>query len=287
MRKIRKPLPWSGKGKKRAEQSERKKRKTRSFWRKEDFDSKEIVMKTEAQIEGIRKSSQLTSKILDMVGERIQEGITTNEIDQWIYEYTVECDGWPATLNYKGFPKSTCTSINNVICHGIPDQTILMEGDIINVDVTTILNGYFGDASRMYIIGQTTPLAEKLVRITKECLYLGIEQVKPNAHIGNIGFIIQRYAQRHGFSVVRELVGHGTGVQFHEPPNIPHYGKRKQGLVLRPNMVFTIEPMINQGSREMETLSDEWTIVTKDSKLSAQWEHTVRVTETGVEILTK
>ena len=232
MRKIRKPLPWSGKGKKRAEQSERKKRKTRSFWRKEDFDYKEIVMKTEAQIEGIRKSSQLTSKILDMVGERIQEGITTNEIDQWIYEYTVECDGWPATLNYKGFPKSTCTSINNVICHGIPDQTILMEGDII-------------------------------------------------------GFIIQRYAQRHGFSVVRELVGHGTGVQFHEPPNIPHYGKRKQGLVLRPNMVFTIEPMINQGSREMETLSDEWTIVTKDSKLSAQWEHTVRVTETGVEILTK
>jgi methionyl aminopeptidase len=246
-----------------------------------------IVIKTEEQVEGIRKSGQLARRILDMLEERIKAGITTNQIDQWVYEYTIQHGAYPATLDVKGFHKSCCTSVNHVVCHGIPDgRTVLKDGDILNVDVTCILNGYYGDTSRMYIIGEASPEALKLIRVTKECLYLGIKEVKPFNTIGDIGYVIQRYAESHGFSVVRELCGHGTGLAFWEEPQVPHYGRRKRGVVLMPNMVFTIEPMINAGRRECKTLSDGWTVVTADGSLSAQWEHTVRVTETGVDILT-
>ena len=245
-----------------------------------------IVIKTEEQIEGIRRSSQLARKTLDMLGERISAGITTNQIDRWVYEYTCDHGGYPATLEVKGFHKSCCTSINNVICHGIPDDTVLREGDIINVDVTPILDGYFGDTSRMFVIGDTSTEALKLIEETRACMYLGISEVKPGNTIGDIGYAIQQHAEGLGYSVVRDLCGHGTGLEFWEAPQVPHYGQRDSGPEMVPNMVFTIEPMINAGRYECKTLSDGWTVVTVDGSLSAQWEHTVRVTETGVEVLT-
>jgi len=245
-----------------------------------------IIIKTEEQIAGIRKSGQLTRDILDMLTDRIRPGITTEEINRWVHEYTIAHGGTPAPLNYRGFPKSVCTSINDVVCHGIPDETVLQEGDIINVDVTTILDGYYGDSSRMYLIGDVSDEARRLVEVTRECLYLGIAQVKPANTLGDIGHAIQQHAESHGYSVVREYIGHGTGIQFHEPPDVRHYGQPGTGEILVPNMVFTIEPMINLGGRGVRLLSDGWTVVTSDGSLSAQWEHTVRVTEDGVEILT-
>ncbi len=245
-----------------------------------------IIIKTEEQIAGIRKSGQLTRDILDMLTDRIRPGTTTEEINRWVHEYTIAHGGIPAPLNYRGFPKSVCTSINEVVCHGIPDGTVLQEGDIINVDVTTILDGYYGDASRMYLIGDVSDEARRLVDTTRECLYLGIAQVKPGNTLGDIGHAIQQHAESHGYSVVREYIGHGTGVQFHEPPDVRHYGQPGTGEVLVPNMVFTIEPMINIGGQAVRLLNDGWTVVTTDGSLSAQWEHTVRVTEDGVEILT-
>ncbi len=248
--------------------------------------TRRIRIKTEAQIEGIRRASQLTKRTLDLVGERIQPGVTTETIDRWVHECICDHGGTPATLGYRGYTKSCCTSINDVILHGIPDDTVVKEGDIINVDVTSILDGYFGDASRMYCVGSPPKDAVKLVDVTRECMELGIEQVKPGNTVGHIGFAIQRHAEKHGYSVVRDFVGHGIGIEFHEPPDIVHYGRKGHGPVLRTNMTFTVEPMINAGGYGYKVLKDGWTVITKDGALSAQWEHTVRVTDSGVEILT-
>lgn len=253
-----------------------------------------IYIKTEEQIEGIRKSSQLTKKLLDMVEERIAEGVTTNEIDQWVHSETLANGAIPAPLNYghgKGrrrvpFPKSICTSPNNVICHGIPNNQALQNGDIVNVDITCVLSGYYGDASRMFIIGDVPDKTRELVEITRECLDLGIAQVFPSNRLGDIGHAIQQHAEKHGYSVVRDFAGHGVGIEFHEAPQVLHYGQPGKGEILRENMVFTIEPMINIGSHECRILGDGWTAVTADGALSAQWEHTLLVTESGAEILT-
>lgn len=248
--------------------------------------AREVIIKSEEQVAGIRKSCQLTRDILDMLEERIAVGITTNDVNRWVHEYTTARGAIPAPLNYRGYPKSVCTSLNNVVCHGIPDDTVLRDGDIMNVDVTTILDGYYGDASRMWLIGNVSEEARRLVRVARECLYLGIEQVRPGNTLGDIGHAIQQHAERHGYSTVRHFVGHGTGVQFHEPPDVFHFGQPGTGMVLVPNMVFTIEPMINAGGFEIRILEDGWTAVTADGSLSAQWEHTVRVTADGVEVLT-
>jgi len=253
-----------------------------------------ISIKTEEQIEGIRKSSKLTKKLLDMVEDRIAEGMTTNEIDQWVHSETLANGAIPAPLNYghgKGkrrmpFPKSICTSPNNVICHGIPNNQALSNGDILNVDITCVLNGYYGDASRMFIIGDVPEETRELVEVTRECLNLGIEQVFPSNRLGDIGHAIQNHAEKHGFSVVRDFAGHGVGLEFHEAPQVLHYGQPGKGEMLRENMVFTIEPMINMGSYECRILGDGWTAVTADGSLSAQWEHTLLVTDSGAEILT-
>jgi len=244
------------------------------------------LIKTPAQIEGIRQASRLTRDILDLLEERVREGVTTEQIDRWVYDHTVAHGAVPSPLNYKGFPKSVCTSVNEVVCHGIPEERVLVEGDIVNIDVTSTLNGFFGDASRMYTIGRVSPQAATLVRVTRECLALGIEQVRPGGFVGDIGAAIQAHAEGHGFSVVRDFVGHGTGVRFHEDPQIPHFGQRGTGHPLLPGMVFTIEPMINAGDWRIRILDDGWTAVTVDGSLSAQYEHTVLVTETGVEVLT-
>ena len=261
---------------------------------KPQFSDKLIYIKNEEQIEGIRKSSQLTKKLLDMVEDRIAEGVTTNEIDQWVHSETLANGAIPAPLNYghgKGrrrmpFPKSICTSPNNVICHGIPNNQALSNGDILNVDITCILDGYFGDASRMFIIGDVPEETRKLVEVTRECLNLGIEQVFPSKRLGDIGHAIQNHAEKNGFSVVRDFAGHGVGLEFHEAPQVLHYGQPGKGEMLRENMVFTIEPMINMGSYECRILGDGWTAVTADGSLSAQWEHTLLVTDSGAEILT-
>ncbi|MCY6369089.1 methionyl aminopeptidase [Clostridium ganghwense] len=244
------------------------------------------IIKTPEQIEGIRKSSQVTKKVLDMVAERIREGVTTDEINTWVHEYTLQLGAVPAPLNYMGYPKSVCISINEVVCHGIPSDRVLKNGDIVNVDVTSILNGYYGDASRMFIIGEASEEAVKLVKTAKECLDIGIEQVKPFATIGDIGYAIQKYAESKGYSVVREYGGHGIGIQFHEEPFVDHCAQKHTGMILVPGMTFTIEPMINEGTYRCKLLDDGWTALTADGKLTAQWEHTILVTEDGVEILT-
>jgi len=245
------------------------------------------LIKTDKQIEGIRQACRLSNDILDMVASRIGVGVQTKEIDRWVYEYTLEHGGIPASLNYQGYPCSVCTSINHVVCHGIPDETRLRDGDIVNVDVTTILNGYYGDVSRMFMIGEPSREARELVRVARECLYIGIEQVKPYNRIGDIGYAIEQYANQHGYSVVQDYGGHGVGLEFHEEPFVHHYGEREEGMVLVPNMVFTVEPMINMGQYHCLRLDDGWTAVTRDGLPSAQWEHTVRVTEDGVEILSE
>jgi methionyl aminopeptidase len=244
------------------------------------------IIKTPQQIDGIRKSGAITKAILDMVGERIKAGVTTEEINKWVHEYTIEHGGIPATLNYKGYPKSTCTSINNVICHGIPDEnTVVKDGDIINVDVTTILDGYYADASRMYMIGEVPENAAKLVQVAKECMDIGIAAVKPYGGLHAVGNAVEAHAKKNGYSVVRALGGHGVGIKFHEDPHVDHFAKLGKGMLLVPGMVFTVEPMINEGTYECDFLDDGWTVLTKDGKLSAQWEHTIVVTESGIEVL--
>ncbi len=243
------------------------------------------LIKTPEQIEGIRQSCQATRRILDMLEERIKAGVTTEEINTWVHEATLAAGATPAPLNYRGFPKSVCTSINEVVCHGIPEPRALREGDIINVDVTCILRGYYGDASRMYLVGEVKPEARRLVQVTRECLELGIKQVRPGGFVGDIGQAIQAHAEAAGFSVVRDFVGHGVGIRFHEEPQIPHFGTRGRGHPLLPGMVFTIEPMINVGDWPVDILADGWTAVTRDGSWSAQFEHTVTVTPSGVEIL--
>ncbi len=246
------------------------------------------LIRTPEEIEGIRKSGVINTAILDLVGEKIHAGMSTLEIDEIVHSYTIEHGAIPATLGYEGYPKSVCTSINEVVCHGIPSATeILKEGDIINVDCTTILNGFYADASRMYVIGGTTPQKAKLVQVAKECLEIGAEAAKPFGFVGDIGNAIEKHAHKNGFSVVRDLCGHGVGVKFHDEPEVLHYGKKGTGMLLVPGMVFTIEPMINMGTWKVFIDSaDGWTVITEDEKPSAQWEHSFLMTETGLEILT-
>lgn len=249
---------------------------------------KRKLIKTPEQIEGIRKSGVVNTGVLDLVAQEIHEGMSTEAIDQMVYKYTVEHGAIPAPLNYEGFPKSVCTSINEVVCHGIPsEKEILHDGDIINVDVSTILDGYFSDASRMFMIGNVSPEKQKLVQVAKECLEIGMKAAQPFGFIGDIGNAIQHHAERNGFSVVRDLCGHGVGLEFHEDPEVLHYGRKGTGMLLVPGMVFTIEPMINMGTWKVFIDSDNgWTVVTEDELPSAQWEHTFVMTETGLEILT-
>ena len=244
------------------------------------------IIKNECQIAGIRQASQLTKQILDQLSSVIKAGITTDDINTSVHEYTIANGAIPAPLNYRGFPKSICTSLNEVICHGIPDGTILKNGDILNVDVTCILNGYYGDSCRMYEIGQVSSKAKKLVEVTKECLDLGIQAVMPYKPLNHIGRAIEGHAHCHRYGVVQMFGGHGIGLDFHEDPFVYHYDTGNPEMIMMPGMTFTIEPMINEGTYQGKVLSDEWTAVTADGKLSAQWEHTVLVTEDGVEILT-
>lgn len=237
------------------------------------------------QIAGIRRSAEVNTGILDMLEEKIREGMTTEEIDRLVYDYTVSHGAIPAPLHYEGFPKSCCTSINEVVCHGIPSEyEMLMEGDIVNVDVSTILDGYYSDASRMYVIGKTSEENARLVRVAKECLDIGAAAAKPWGHVGDIGKAIAAHAHKHGFSVVRDLCGHGVGLKFHDDPDVDHYDTGEDGMLLVPGMVFTIEPMINMGTWEVFIdEADDWTVVTEDELPSAQWEHTFLMTEDGLE----
>ncbi|HJE87904.1 type I methionyl aminopeptidase [Rikenella microfusus] len=246
------------------------------------------LIKTPEQIEGIRLSGIVNTGVLDLIEERIRPGMSTAEIDRLVYDYTVSHGAVPAPLNYEGFPKSVCTSIDEVVCHGIPsDKVILKEGDIVNVDVSTILNGYYSDASRMFMIGEVSDEKRRLVEVTRECLRIGAEAAKPFGFVGDIGAAIQRHAEKNGYSVVRDLCGHGVGLEFHEEPEVAHYGRRGTGMLLVPGMVFTIEPMINMGDwRVTVDQRDGWTVRTRDGKPSAQWEHTFVMTESGVKVLT-
>ena len=245
-----------------------------------------IQFKTPEQIEGIRKAGELTVSILDRVEKEIRPGITTDYINTLVHEFTINSNAVPAPLNYRGFPKSVCTSVNDEICHGIPDDRVLKDGDIINVDVTPILNGYYADANKTFFVGPSGKKAVKIVSVARECLKRGIEAARPGNTTGDIGWAIQSYAEENGCSVVREFVGHGVGLAFHEPPQILHYGKRGEGITLLPGMVFTIEPMINLGARFLHILDNDWTAVTDDGQLSAQFEQTLLITDKGVESMT-
>ena len=247
------------------------------------------MIKTPAQIEGVRKAGAVNTEILNRVDTIIRAGISTEEINEFVHRNTLELGGIPAPLNVDGFPKSVCTSVNDVVCHGIPSpDCILKDGDIINVDVTTSVDGYYGDASRMYCIGTVSDEAKKLVQVTKECTDLGLREVKPWGHLGDIGAAISEYAYQNGFTVVREIGGHGVGIQFHEEPWVSHIGTRGTDMLLVPGMIFTIEPMINAGGEEVfQDEEDGWTICTEDGSLTAQWEYTVLVTEDGAEVLAR
>lgn len=247
-----------------------------------------IIIKTEEQIEGIRQSSQLAAKCLVMIEAYIKEGVNTEYLDRLINEFILDQGAVSATLGYNGYPKSSCISLNEVVCHGIPSPgTILKEGDILNIDITTILNGYYGDTSKMFTVGNISPVAENLIKTTKHCLDLGIQQVRPGNYFGNIGFVISRFAKSQHFSVVYEYCGHGVGLGFHEEPQVDHIARRNSGAVMKPGMTFTIEPMLNEGKASTRLdRYDGWTARTSDGKLSAQFEHTVLVTPHGCEVLT-
>lgn len=248
----------------------------------------EITINTPEDIAKMRVAGKLAADVLEMIGSQVKEGVTTDELNTICHDYIVNVQkAIPAPLNYNGFPKSICTSVNHQVCHGIPGPKKLKDGDIVNIDVTVLKDGYHGDTSKMFVIGKQSILADRLIKITQECLYLGIDVVKPGAHIGDIGAVIQEYAEKNRFTVVREYCGHGIGKVFHEAPNVVHYGKVGTGEEMKPGMIFTIEPMINAGKRDVKLLPDDWTVVTKDHSLSAQWEHTILVTETGHEVLTK
>lgn len=248
----------------------------------------DIIIKTEEDIAKMRVAGRLAADVLDMIAPYIKEGITTDELDKICHDYIVnEQKAIPAPLNYHGFPKSICTSVNHQICHGIPSDRKLKDGDIVNVDITVLKDGYHGDTSKMFVVGKPSILAERLIKVTQECLYLGIKMIKPGMRLGDIGAAIQTHAEKNRFSVVREYCGHGIGKGFHESPNVLHYGKPGTGETLAAGMIFTIEPMINAGKRDVKLLPDGWTVVTKDHSLSAQWEHTILVTETGFDVLTK
>lgn len=245
-----------------------------------------IRFKKEKDIEGIKRAGRLVIDTLNLVEAEIRPGITTDDINTLVHEFTIQNNAIPATLSYKSYPKSVCVSVNEVICHGIPRKRVLKEGDIVNVDVTPILNGYYADASKTFFVGTPGSEAKKIVRVARESLRRGRSMVRPENTIGDIGWAIQKYAEGEGCSVVREFVGHGVGLEFHEPPQVPHFGKKGEGIDLVPGMVFTIEPMINLGQRYLTVLEDKWTAVTKDGSLSAQFEQTILVTANGFENLT-
>ncbi len=246
----------------------------------------DIILKTAHQIDGIRKAGDLLMEILGKVETIIEPGLKTDDINTLVHEETIKAGAVPAPLGYRNFPKSVCVSVNEVICHGIPGDRILKDGDIVNVDVTPILNGFYADASKTFFVGEPTRDGEKIVNVAAQSLKRGIEVVAPGATLGDIGYAIQSYAEGQGCSVVREFVGHGVGIDFHEQPQVLHFGKPGQGVVLVPGMVFTIEPMINLGKKELHVLEDRWTAVTNDGSLSAQFEQTILVTDTGWESLT-
>ncbi len=246
-----------------------------------------VSIKTPDDIAKMRIAGRLAAQVLEMIEEHVQIGVTTDELNTICHDYIVNVQkAIPAPLNYNGFPKSICTSINHVVCHGIPNDKPLKDGDIINIDITVIKDGYFGDTSKMFLVGNTPEWANRLCQITQECLYKGIEIVRPGTRLGDIGEVIQKHAESHGYSVVREYCGHGIGTVFHEEPQILHYGKAGTGMELKEGMTFTIEPMINLGKKETRLLGDGWTAITKDRKLTAQWEHTLVVTADGYEIFT-
>ncbi|WP_178862354.1 type I methionyl aminopeptidase [Thiomicrorhabdus cannonii] len=248
-----------------------------------------IKIKTAEEIEKMRIAGQLAANVLDMIAPHVQAGVSTGELNRIMHDYMVNVQGTvPATLNYHGFPASSCISINHVVCHGIPDDNKkLKKGDIVNIDVTVIKDGYHGDTSMMFEVGEVKPFAHRLCDVARECLWLGIEQVKPQATLFDVASAIQKHAEANGFSVVREYCGHGIGADFHEEPQVLHYAAQElKNIVLKPGMVFTVEPMINLGKADVKLLGDNWTVITKDRKLSAQWEHTLAVTETGYEIFT-
>ncbi len=246
----------------------------------------DIRLKEPHEIKGIKKSGLLLLSILDQVENMIEPGLKTDDINTFVHEETIKAGAIPAPLNYRGFPKSVCVSINDVICHGIPGDRILKDGDIVNVDITPILDGYYADASKTFFVGTPTKDGEKIVNVAAQSLKRGIEAIAPGATLGDLGFAIQNYAESQDCSVVREFIGHGVGIDFHEQPQVMHFGKRGDGITLVPGMVFTIEPMINLGKKELHVLEDRWTAVTNDGSLSAQFEQTLLVTEKGWESLT-
>lgn len=247
-----------------------------------------VSIKTSEEIQKMRVAGRLAAEVLEMIGPYIKPGITTNELNDICHRHITEVqNAIPAPLNYQGFPKSICTSVNHVVCHGIPNDRALKDGDIINVDVTVLKDGYHGDTSKMFTVGKVPPHVERLIRVTQECLYTGIKLVKPGVRLGTIGAAIQAHAEKNHYSVVQEYCGHGIGSVFHEPEiQVLHYGKPNTGLILEEGMTLTIEPMINAGKRHVKLLGDGWTVVTKDHRLSAQWEHTLAVTADGFEVFT-
>lgn len=246
-----------------------------------------VTIKTPEEIEKMRIAGRLAAEVLEMIGPQVQPGVTTNELDRICHDYIVNVQqAIPAPLNYRGFPKSICTSVNHVICHGIPSDKTLKNGDIVNIDVTVIKDGYHGDTSKMFFVGKPSVAGKRIAEVAHRSMWLGIEMVRPGVRLGDIGHAIQTYAEGQRCSVVREYCGHGIGKEFHEEPQVLHYGSPGTGMELVPGMTFTIEPMVNAGKRHTKLLPDGWTVVTKDHSLSAQWEHTILVTETGHEVLT-
>ncbi|HSJ47478.1 MAG TPA: type I methionyl aminopeptidase [Gammaproteobacteria bacterium] len=247
-----------------------------------------VSIKTPEEIEKMRVAGRLAAEVLEMIGPHVQAGISTDELDRICHDYIVNVqDAIPAPLNYRGFPKSICTSLNHQVCHGIPGDKVLKNGDVLNIDVTVIKDGFHGDTSKMFFVGEPSVIAQRLARVAYESMVIGIGMVKPGVRLGDIGHAIQRHAESHHYSIVREYCGHGIGREFHEDPQVLHYGQPGTGLALEPGMTFTIEPMVNAGKRHTKLLRDGWTVVTKDHSLSAQWEHTILVTDTGHEILTR
>ena len=247
-----------------------------------------VQIKTPAAIERMREAGRLAAEVLDMIGPHVQPGVTTDELDAICHDHITRVQGAiPAPLNYRGFPKSICTSVNHQVCHGIPSNKRLKKGDIVNLDITVLKDGYHGDTSKMFFVGEPSVLARRLVNVTHQAMFRGIAAVRPGATLGDLGHAIQTFVEAHGYSVVREYCGHGIGQAFHEDPQVLHYGKPGEGLVLQPGMCFTVEPMVNAGKRFIKLLPDGWTVVTKDRTLSAQWEHTILVTDDGHEVLTR
>ncbi|MEN8205955.1 MAG: type I methionyl aminopeptidase [Pseudomonadota bacterium] len=246
-----------------------------------------VTIKTADEIEKMRVAGRLAGEVLQIIRPHVKAGITTNELDRICHDHIVNVQqAVPAPLNYRGFPKSICTSVNHVVCHGIPGEKVLKKGDAVNIDITVIKDGFHGDTSKMFFAGEPTVAAARLARISHECMKIGIDMVKPGIRLGDIGYAIQQHAESQHYSIVREYCGHGIGREFHEDPQVLHYGKPGTGMTLEPGMTFTIEPMVNAGKRYTKLLPDGWTVVTKDHNLSAQWEHTILVTDTGHEVLT-